>query len=107
MLGAKASAGVAARAGRVGAASIVADAMQSVGMMAHAISTAQVVANAIWTADLVAVNAPGIARGWGPAPRVAATRASDMLPRAEAPALPAVAQAADMVAKAATIVAER
>jgi hypothetical protein len=90
--------------------------MQSAGMMAHAISTARVVANAIWTAGLVAVNAPGIARGWGPVPRVAAARASDMppraeapdlLPRAEAPHLPAVAQAADMVAEAATIIAER
>ena len=107
MLGAKVSVGVAARAGRVGPASIAADAMQSAGMMANAISTARVVANAIWTADLVAMNVPGIARGWGPAPRVAAARASDMLPRAEAPALPAAAQAADMVAKAATIVAER
>jgi hypothetical protein len=76
-------------------------------MMAHAISTARVVANAIWTADLVAVNAPGIARGWDPAPRVAAARASDTLPRAETPHLPAVAQAADTVAKVATIVAER
>ena len=118
MLGAKASAGVAGRAGRVGPASIAADAMQSAGMMAHAISTARVVANAVWTADLVAVNAPGIARGWGPAPRVAAAQASDMLPRAaarasdmlplaEAPDLPAVAQAADIAAKAATIIAER
>ena len=71
--------------------------MQSAGMMA----------NAIWTADLVAVNAPGIARGWEPAPRVAAARASDTLPLAETPHLPAVAQAADMVAEVATIVAER
>ena len=106
MLGAKASAGVAARAGRVGPASIAADAMQSAGMMA----------NAVWIADLVAVNAPGIARGWGPAPRVAAAQASDMptlaeapdlLPLAEAPDLPAAAQAADMAAKVAAIVAER
>src|ERR1700674_1979104 len=95
MLGAKASAGVAARAGRVGPASIAADAMRSAGMMARAISTARVAANAIWTADLVAVNAPGIARGWGPAPRVAAAWASDVLPRAKAPDLPAAAQAAD------------
>src|ERR1700688_3833311 len=101
MLGAKASVGVAPRAGRVGLASIAADAMRSAGMMASAISTARVVANAIWTADLVAMNAPGITRGWGPAPRVAAAQASDMLPRAEAPNLPAAAQAASMVAEVA------
>src|SRR6202162_4401715 len=84
MLGAKASAGVAGRAGRVGPANIAADAMQSAGMMA----------NAIWTADLVAVNAPGIARGWEPAPREAAARASDTLPLAETPPLPGGGQTA-------------
>jgi hypothetical protein len=76
-------------------------------MMANAISTARVVANAIWTGDLVAVNAPGIARGWGPAPRVAAAKGPDMLPLAEPPDLPAAAKAANIVAEAVTIVTER
>ena len=76
-------------------------------MTANAISTARVVANAIWTADLVAMNAPGIARGWEPASRVAAAKRPDMLPLAEAPDLPAPAQAANILAEAVTIVAER
>jgi|GEM_PF-6237088 len=76
-------------------------------MMANAISIARVVANAIWTADLVAVNAPGIARGSGPAPRVAAAKGLDMRPLAEVPDLPAAAQAANIVAEAVTIVTDR
>jgi len=68
-------------------------------------------ANAVWTAHLVAVNAPGIARGWGLAPgrsRVAAAQGRpDMLRLAEVPDLPAAAQAANIVAEAVTIVTER
>jgi len=67
-------------------------------------------ANAVWTADLAAVNAPGIARGWGLAPgrsRVAAAQGPDMLRLAEVPDLPAAAQAANIVAEAVTIVTER
>jgi hypothetical protein len=69
------------------------------------------VAKAIWIADLAAVNAPGIAPGWGLAPRVAAAQAPDMLPLAQAPDTPPLAQAADLLAvaqaQAVTIVAER